>query len=98
MSKRDRVAEEGLVLNSATTEREEKNLPGNDRAGLATTMTDKEEKNLQQNRAEQEEKNLQTHEDSFMWRGQEYSWPAPTLSDSQKIGGNKINSYQHGNL
>ena len=69
------MAEEGLVLNSATTEREEKNLPGNDRAGLATTMTDKEEKNLQQNRAEREETNLQPREDSFMWRG-------PPLSNS----------------
>ena len=76
------MAEEGLVLNSAMTEREEKNLPGNDRAGLATTMTDKEEKNLQQSRTEQEETNLQPREDFFMWRGQEYSWPAPTLSDS----------------
>ena len=49
VSKRDRVAEKDLVLNSMT---------------------------------EEEEKNLQPQEDSFMWRGQEYSWPAPNLSAS----------------
>jgi len=50
VSKRDRMAEKDLVLNSMTEE--------------------------------EEEQNLQPQEDSFMWRGQEYSWPAPNLSAS----------------
>jgi len=40
------------------------------------------EKELVLNSMIEEERNLQPQGDSFMWRGQEYSWPAPALSDS----------------